>query len=460
MNSFWNGKRRFVALLLFLAGVFIALRVPPAIPYIQLPGENFPAGYDMPLVGIRWTNTMVGAVIVWIILLLFAVYVSRRRPKDGNEVPPGGFYNMFEMLFEGLMGFVGGIAGGRHFRLIFNMFMTIFLVVLMANWMELVPGVDTIGFIHPHVKEKYDPDADKYKVITTDGFEIYQGFLGFSYVNAQCDWVSPADEAAADKAALARAEAAGIDADAEAMKKAAYARYQAEHNGHGDDADSDGGDHGGDAGESAGDSSAYDDVLAARVAEKQARADRGCYTDVALAPWQDGYEPYEKQAIPLHPDPTSEEAKLTPWVVLPFVRVPSTDLNMTLTLAVIAFVMIQFIGFKALGIGYLSKFFAFGTLFKSPLGGIDVAVGLLELIGDFAKILSFSFRLLGNIFAGSILLFVMSYLVPILPWPFFILEFFVGVIQALVFALLTAIFMNLATISHHHDDEHEHAEAH
>ena len=82
---------------------------------------------------------------------------------------------------------------------------------------------------------------------------------------------------------------------------------------------------------------------------------------------------------------------------------------MTLSLALISFVMIQFIGFKALGIGYLTKFFNFGTLFKSPLGGIDVAVGLLELIGDFAKILSFGFRLLGNIFAGSILLFVMSY---------------------------------------------------
>ena len=144
--------------------------------------------------------------------------------------------------------------------------------------------------------------------------------------------------------------------------------------------------------------------------------------------------------------------------MLPFVRVASTDLNMTLSLALIAFIMIQYIGFKALGIGYLTKFFNFGTLFKSPLGGIDVAVGLLELIGDFAKILSFSFRLLGNIFAGSILLFVMSFLVPILPWPFFILEFFVGVIQALVFALLTAIFMNLATVSHHHDDDH--AEAH
>ena len=456
MNSFWNGKRRYVALLMFLAGVFVALRVPPAIPFIQLPGENFPEGYNIPLTDIRWTNTMVGSVIVWVVLLLFTLYVMRRRPKDGNEVPPGGFYYLFEVLFEGLMGFVGGIAGGRHFRLIFNMFMTIFLVVLMANWMELVPGVDTIGFMHPHVKEKYDADADKYKVITTDGFEIYQGFLGFSYVNAQCDWISPADEAAADQTALANAEAAQAAAMKAQSKAAAYDRYKASHNG--DD------DHAGGAVDSDAANAAYNDALAARDAEKQARRDRGCYTGVATSSWEDGLcrsrIKSEKKLIPLHPDPGGEDAKLVPWVVLPFVRVPSTDLNMTLTIAIIAFVMIQFIGFKALGIGYLTKFFNFSTLFKSPLGGIDVAVGLLELIGDFAKVLSFSFRLLGNIFAGSILLFVMSYLIPILPWPFFILEFFVGVIQALVFALLTAIFMNLATISHHHDDDHDHAEAH
>ncbi|MCY4465666.1 MAG: F0F1 ATP synthase subunit A [Chloroflexi bacterium] len=455
MNSFWNGKRRFIALLMFLSGVFVALRVPPVIPFIQLPGEKYPAGYDIPFLDIRLTNTFVGSVIVWIVLLLFAVYVSRRRPQAGNEVPPGGFYNMFEALFEGLMNFVGGIAGGRHFRLIFNMFMTIFLIVLMANWMELVPGVDTVGFIHPHVKEKYDAEKDEVKVVTTDGYEIYQGFLGISYVNGQCDWVSPADEAAADQAALANAEAARAAALDDQRQAAAQARYDAAH-----------GDHGEIAADSDEASAAYDEVLAAREAEKQAREDRGCYTDAGPVPWamddhaDDAHGDGEYHGIPLHPDPSSEEAKLVPWVVLPFVRVPSTDLNMTLSIALIAFVMIQYIGFKALGIGYLTKFFNFATLFKSPLGGIDVAVGLLELIGDFAKILSFSFRLLGNIFAGSILLFVMSFLVPILPWPFFILEFFVGVIQALVFALLTAIFMNLATVSHHHDDEHDHAEAH
>ena len=70
MNSFWNGKRRYIALLLFLAGVFVALEVPPVIPFIQLPGENLPAGYNIPFTDMRITNTLVAAVIVWILLLL------------------------------------------------------------------------------------------------------------------------------------------------------------------------------------------------------------------------------------------------------------------------------------------------------------------------------------------------------------------------------------------------------
>ncbi len=479
MNSFWNGKRRFIALLMFLAGVFVALRVPPVIPVIQLPGERYPAGYDLPILGIRMTNTLAGGILVWIILLLLVVYISRRRPKSAAEVPPGGFYNMFEALFEGLMNFVGGIAGGRHFRLIFNMFMTIFLIVLLSNWLELVPGVDTVGFIEPHVKEQYNAQTGEFEVVTTDGYEIYPSVVGYA-VNGQCDWISPQTEAAADATAQLNAQAAAQAVREQQVIDAARARYDAAHSdGHeetdetaGDESTAD--DHAADDGADAADdaeAAAQNDILAAREAEKQARADRGCYTGVGPVPWADAGDDHsddegsdeahaddeEHHGIPLHPAPSSEEAKLVPWVVLPFVRVPSTDLNMTLSLALIAFVMIQFIGFKALGMSYLGKFFAFGTLFKSPLGGIDAAVGLLELIGDFAKILSFSFRLLGNIFAGSILLFVMSFLIPILPWPFFILEFFVGIIQALVFALLTAIFMNMATVGHHGDD---HAEEH
>ena len=418
-----------------------------------------------------------GSVVVWILLLLFVVYVSRRRPQDGGEVPPGGFYNLFEALFEGLMGFVGGIAGGQHFRVIFNVFMTIFLVVLLSNWLELVPGVDSVGIIEPHVEEEYNADTGDFEIVTTDGFEIYPSVAGYA-LNGQCNWISAEDESAADAAAMAAAESAALAAEQDMVVQEALERFEAEHGGgHGDDANA-GDDHAAESGDDHGEaeaesdsvSAARDEVLAARLAEKQARADRGCYTGIGPVPWDDHAEDDHgdddhsgeeaHHGVPSHPAPNSEEAKLVPWVVLPFVRVPSTDLNMTLSIALIAFVMIQYIGFKALGISYLTKFFNFGTLFKSPLGGIDVAVGLLELIGDFAKILSFSFRLLGNIFAGSILLFVMSFLVPILPWPFFILEFFVGIIQALVFALLTAIFMNLATVSHHHDDDHDHAEAH
>ncbi|MFN2181790.1 MAG: F0F1 ATP synthase subunit A, partial [Candidatus Promineifilaceae bacterium] len=76
----------------------------------------------------------------------------------------------------------------------------------------------------------------------------------------------------------------------------------------------------------------------------------------------------------------------------------------------------------------------------------------LELISEFSKIISFAFRLLGNIFAGMVLLFVMAFLLPVANVAFFGLEFFVGLIQALVFGLLTLIFMASASTSHHGDD--------
>jgi F-type H+-transporting ATPase subunit a len=147
------------------------------------------------------------------------------------------------------------------------------------------------------------------------------------------------------------------------------------------------------------------------------------------------------------------------WTIVPFLRPGATDLNYTLAFALIAMVMVQFYGFKYLGArGYLAKFFPFiapgfgQEVAKNPIRAIDPAVGLLELISEFSKIISFAFRLLGNIFAGMVLLFVMAFLLPVANVAFFGLEFFVGLIQALVFGLLTLIFMTSASTSHHGDE--------
>jgi F-type H+-transporting ATPase subunit a len=157
--------------------------------------------------------------------------------------------------------------------------------------------------------------------------------------------------------------------------------------------------------------------------------------------------------------------------IIPILRSPSTDLNFTVGLALISVALTQYFGIRANGLGYFGKFInvsgfvkffqvltgrregkAFGVL---SLGLIDFVIGLIELISEFAKILSFSFRLFGNIFAGEVLLLVIPFLLSFLfPLPFLGLELFVGFIQAFVFAVLTLAFMSMATISHG-EAEHE-----
>jgi F-type H+-transporting ATPase subunit a len=147
------------------------------------------------------------------------------------------------------------------------------------------------------------------------------------------------------------------------------------------------------------------------------------------------------------------------YQLVPFVRVVSTDLNFTVALAIIAVIAVQVVGIKAQGIGYFTKFWNAKTFFSRPIFGvIDWGVGLLELVSEISKVLSFAFRLFGNIFAGSVLLFVMGSLlgsIAIFPSIFYMLEFLVGAIQAVVFGLLTMTFMAQATQGHA-----EHAEQH
>ncbi len=148
------------------------------------------------------------------------------------------------------------------------------------------------------------------------------------------------------------------------------------------------------------------------------------------------------------------------YVLAPFFRGISVDLNFTVSLALIAVVMIQVIGFRAQGWGYLSKFFNTRRMFQVPFfGAMDFLVGLLELISELSKILSFAFRLFGNMFAGIVLVAIVAGLlgkISILPAMIMMFELFVGVIQAFVFGMLTMVFMAQATQGH----GEEHAEAH
>ena len=148
------------------------------------------------------------------------------------------------------------------------------------------------------------------------------------------------------------------------------------------------------------------------------------------------------------------------YILAPFLRGISVDLNFTAALAIISVVMIQVIGFRAQGFGYLSKFFNTRRMFKVPFfGAMDFLVGLLELISEISKVLSFAFRLFGNMFAGIVLVAIVAGLLgkfSILPAMIMMFELFVGVIQAFVFGMLTMVFMAQATQGH----GEEHAEAH
>jgi len=137
-------------------------------------------------------------------------------------------------------------------------------------------------------------------------------------------------------------------------------------------------------------------------------------------------------------------------------RPAGTDLNMPLALALVSFLFVEFWGFRLLKLSYLSKFIRLENLRKGNFAQvpIDLFVGALELLSEFVRIISFTFRLFGNMTAGEILLLVITYLVPfVLVLPFYGLELLVGLVQALIFAGLTLVFVVVA-VTPHSEEEH------
>lgn len=156
---------------------------------------------------------------------------------------------------------------------------------------------------------------------------------------------------------------------------------------------------------------------------------------------------------------------------VPLLRAPNTDVNVPLSIALVAFFFIEYWGIRSIGaLKYINSFFNFGqlhdgivSLFKGKIrpaitgivfGFINLFVGCLEVFSHFIRIISFTFRLFGNMTAGEILLLVVCFLVPLIATiPFYGLELLIGFIQALIFAGLTLVFGTIA-LTPHAEEEH------
>ena len=313
--------------------------IEPALPTILLPAE--PITNTVEILGFKtgFTNTLLATLLADLVLLGLAFFGTRKlRSGDPSAMVPTGLQNLLEMVIEALYNLAEGILGKRA-RKVFWLGATIFLFVLVANWMELIPGFDSIGWLeHPHEA----------------GMTAYN-----------------------------RKELGPI----------------------------------------------------------------GLITGPAVEPAEASHETATEESA------EGAHEVHEGWVLVPFLRAANSDLNTTLALALISVVMTQVYSIQALGLGgYLGKFLQTKRMGEgNAMGIIDTIVGLLEAIAEFAKIISFAFRLFGNIFAGAVLLFVMGYLIPFV-FPgvmiFYGLELFVGAIQALVFMMLTFVFISVATAAH------------
>lgn len=283
------------------------------------------------------TNTMITTWATIVILIVLSFFATRKI----KEVPTG-LQNIFEAAIEYFQKLGEGVSGKRSAKFI-PLVITIFLFILIANWIGILPGFGTIGWIETpedliHHAEERHKDLSKVQLNVFDGSEKV-GILGF-----------------------------------------------------------------------------------------------GSIRDTVTA------EEWEH-------DPNVVEEGKQAGVLIPFLRSANTDVNTTLAIALVAMFLVHFWALRSLGFfSHVSKYINFKQ------GPIWFAVGILEAISEVARVISFTFRLFGNIFAGEVLLVAMAFLIPIIGiMPFLGLELFVGLIQAYIFAMLTLIFASVAGAAH---DEH------
>ncbi len=327
------------------------------IAHIQLPSEIIP--------GLGISNT---SLTLWISMLLLLTFVFLATRKM-QIVPEKKLQNIAEIIVEFFVNLAETISGSEKGRKFVPLVLSIFLCVVISNWVGVLPGVGTIGIIES-AEVVYEHTEHKTESCHSD--------------NNHGDFHEFTCKEALKEHLVVFNEVPGLG-----IKYLPPGRGEA------------------------------------KIKEG------GGVTSVG--------EVIEHESK-IH---DGELAGKTAGRLLPILRGANTDLNTTLAIALIAMIGVQFWGVSTLGIKkYGSKFINF----SSP---VMFFVGILEFVAELARIISFTFRLFGNMFAGEVLLVAMMFLLPFVGIiPFMGLELFVGVIQAFIFSMLTLIF-GVTAISDH-----------
>jgi F0F1-type ATP synthase membrane subunit a len=551
--------------------------ISPALPVITVPPEIVVYG-SLPI-----TNTYIAALLTIAITALWVGMMWRNTNGWKKEIPDR-WQGLTEVFVETFYNFCNGL-GGEKFRkapFLWPLVASIFFFLLIGNWMEILPGVESVGYMHCsypntsgyarsemgvpntwklHVdrildagvtsNEELEADCIHFSKVTDSYYNEYDPADYATDRAAHCSSLATFDdnlpgycddieieaasadvqtllmsnslaeeveEAAADEVAGADliadglCEVPGLGAEAEAgvlgEEAAADAAVEGEAEDHGEEAAEDEAAEEGDAegtdeaeageGEEAaslllmgnrnteaveeGDEAEEDhseeelkreyvfgtpDQVAVAFAELEEAEEAFAAGEISAGALEEASCEATQMVYPNAVFPLSsgelENNRIFPYIshITPFVRVVATDLSLNFGMAILAIIAVQAYGVWALGPAYFEKFInlpALGNIGSRPIGGVDFVVGIIEIVSEIGKIVSLSFRLFGNIFAGGIVLMVFPFLLAfVVPGIMIGLEIIIGFVQALVFAVLTLVFSVQAMEAHHgddHDDEH------
>ncbi|MBO9309169.1 MAG: F0F1 ATP synthase subunit A [Chloroflexi bacterium] len=412
-----------------------------ALPVISLPAEVL-VGNILP--GFDFTNTMTSLLLVDALLIAVAIVVGRAyRSASPDRFVPRGLTNFVELIGEFLYNQAYNLLGKRT-RAVFPIAASIFMLLLIGNWIKLVPGFESVGLTVCAEYNVFAPDTDPeapgqpgYRVGGLNAQGQPAGILTLFNSDNDGDGIFNLSERAGQKAVRANTLHCeekyewGKAPLAQAMEDRAIAEKRAAAEAKGEQWDAE---------KEAKARKEYHNKLMLKVLTAEEKAQ--------LKTEEEKLEAAKKKIEAADPDL---------FTLVPFFRGVTTDLNLPIGLALVVVFMVQVWGVQALGGAYFFKFInlpALGKLSKKPLGAIDFLVGLIEIISELSRIVSLTFRLFGSVFAGGVLLIVFSFLIAVLlPVPIYFLELFVGGIQAYVFAILTIIYASQAVV-HHGDEEH------